>query len=477
MATIWVREFTGGLDVRRLAETSPGGTLIRARDCHINRGGEIEQRADFIHLYDAPTSSTVGLASDRNGLVVFGHVATGPTDLPDFIRYEQLEHPTGEALVSVTHTTLFEGRVQAIGHFADGSSYLFDGGLRTDDSAAPPNRANSENPQSLLTYQEKLFAGAGPVLFFSAISDPRDFGTGAGSGFIDMSTHARGSDQITALVRYQQFAAIFSRRTIQIWFLDPDPSLSRQVQVLTNTGASTANSIIEFGDSDVFYVDQSGIRSLRARDSSNNAFTTDIGSPIDALVVQALCDCPDGTPPVTTVVDPQDGRVWLAFGETIFVFSYFPGSQVSAWSEYRPGFRVDDLVEFEDRIYARSRDSFYVYGSRTGPYQYSEETEAEAWLPYLDAERPSQAKLLHSVDVACRGTWELRLATEPENLLASDLVGRVTGTTFSHMRVPIEGQATHLSLRAKSQAPAGPNKPAILASAVIHHDLHRDEDS
>jgi hypothetical protein len=224
-------------------------------------------------------------------------------------------------------------------------------------------------------------------------------------------------------------------------------------------------------------VDQSGIRSLRARDSSNNAFTTDIGSPIDALVVAAICDCPGNAPKVATVVDPQDGRVWMAFGGQIFVFSYFPGSKVSAWSTYEPGFPVDALVEFADRVYLRSGDSFYVYGSRSGPYQYSEATQAEAWLPYLDAERPSQAKLLDGVDVACRGTWELRLATEPENLLASDLIGRVTGTTFTHMRLPMEGQATHLSLRAKALAPAGPNKPAVFASIVIHHDLHRDEDS
>ena len=71
MGTIWVREFTGGLDARRLPETSAGGTLIRAKDCHINRGGEVEQRADFLKLYSAPLNATVGLAADRNGLVVF----------------------------------------------------------------------------------------------------------------------------------------------------------------------------------------------------------------------------------------------------------------------------------------------------------------------------------------------------------------------------------------------------------------------
>lgn len=476
MATIWIREFTGGLDVRRLAETSPGGTLMRAKNCHINRGGEIEQRADFLPLYTSPLNATVGLAQDRNGLVVFGHVVLGPADLPDYMRYQQLAHPTGEALVAVPHWTLFSGRIQAIGRFADGSSYLFDDGVRVDDPAAPPNRDGSENPAALLTYQEKVFVGAGPVLFFSAIADPSAF-SGVGSGFIDMSTHTRGADDLVALTRYQDFAAIFSRRTIQIWFLDPDPDLSRQAQVLANTGTLSAKSLVEFGDSDVFYVDQSGIRSLRARDSSNNAFTTDIGSPIDRLVSEAICACDDNTPPAVGVMEPLDGRMWMAMRGTIFVFSYFPGSKVSAWTTYEPGFDVDEMVVFQDRVYLRSGDDFYVYGSRSGPYQYSDATQAEAWLPYLDAERPSQAKLLHSIDVACRGSWELRLATNAENLNASDLVGRVTGTTFEHMTVPVEGQATHLSLRVLATAPAGPHSPAIMSSAVINHDLHRDEDS
>lgn len=473
MGTIWVREFTGGLDVRRLAETSAGGSLIKATNCHINRGGEVEQRADFLPLYTAPLSATVGLAQDRNGLVVFGHVGAGPADLPTNFRYQQLTHPSGEALVAVPHWTLFEGRVQAVGQFADGSAYLFDGGTRVTDVNAPPNLSGSENPAALLTYQEKLFVGAGPVFFFSAIGDSTNF-TGAGAGFIDMSTHARGADEITALVRYQQFAAIFSRRTIQIWFVDPDPALSRQVQVLTNTGTLGARSLVEFGDSDVFYVDQSGIRSLRARDSSNNAFTTDIGSPIDPLVVAALAG---DVPKVSGVVEPQDGRVWIALGGTIFVFSYFPGSKVSAWTTYEPGFVVDELVAFNDRVYARSGDDFYVYGSETGPYQYSADTVAEAWLPYLDAQRPTTAKRISGVDVSCRGQWEVRMGLEPESLHASDLIARVTGQTFTAQRIAAEGQSTHISLRFASQAPASPTAPAILSSTVLHHDLHDSEDS
>jgi hypothetical protein len=470
MPTIWVREFTGGLDARRLPETSAGGTLIRATNCHINRGGEVEQRADFVHLYTAPLSATVGLSADRNGLVVFGHVAAGPTDLPSFIRYQQLQHPTGEALVAVPSTTLFEGRVQAVGQFADGSAYLFDDGVRVDDADAPPNLANSENPGALLTYQEKVFAGAGPVLFFSAIADPTNYNpASAGAGFIDLSTHTRGADEVTALARYQDFAAIFARRTIQIWFFDPDPTLSRQIQVLENTGTTAPKAVVPFGDTDVFYLDQSGIRSLRSRDISNNAFTTDIGSPVDPLVVADLCSCP--TQKAASVIEPLDGRLWMSLRNRIYVFSYFPAARISAWSTYEPGFSVDDLVVFADRVYARAGDDFYVYGSQSGPYQYSDTVQAEAWLPYLDADRPSQAKMIHGIDASCRGQWEIRVGLEPERFEASDLIARVTGQTFNLQRVPVEARGNHIGLRFKSEAPVSATQPAVLSSVVIHHDL------
>ena len=75
MGSIWIKEFTGGLDARRLPETSPGGTLIRAVDGHITRGGEFEQRARFVRYADLPAGATKGLAATATGLFVFGEAA------------------------------------------------------------------------------------------------------------------------------------------------------------------------------------------------------------------------------------------------------------------------------------------------------------------------------------------------------------------------------------------------------------------
>lgn len=480
MSTIWVREFTGGLDRRRLVETSPGGTLTRAVDCHITRGGEVEQRADFVLAYTLPAAQTKGLLATSAGLTVFGHQAT-PAGLPAGITYQRLQHPSGEALSSLGVATLFRNKIQAIGKFGDGSSYVFYDGARVTDVNAPPNLASSGMPVSLLTQSSKMYVGSGPNLFFSAVGDSTDFTVGVpgvGEGFIVMSTHAEGSEVITALGRYDEYTAIFSRRVVQVWFLDVDPDLNRQAQVLANTGAIAPRSVTQFGDGDLFYLDRSGIRSLRARDSSNSASTTDIGSPIDPIVVEAILSAPLTAEKAIGIIEPRDGRFWLSIGDRIYVFSYFSASQVSAWSEYQPGFVIDDMVVFNERVYLRSGDKIYVYGGLGDRFQYSADVHAEAWMPYMDGETPTRIKQFQGVDAAVRGAWEIRAALDSQDENASDTVARVSATTFHQERVgEVIGQSTHISLRFRSLAPLSATEPAILASAVVHFRKDKEEDS
>lgn len=479
MGTIWIREFTGGLDLRRLAEASPGGTLIRARDGHITRGGEFQQRADFVEVYTLPAGQTRGLAATPDGLVVFGH-QTEPGGIPAGVTYQRLQHPSGEALATVPYATLFRGKVQAIGEYTDDSRYQFFDGTLVSDVNGPPYASGSGAPAALLTQGQKMYVAAGPNLFFSAVADSTDFGAGVGTGegFIVMSTHAEGSEELTGLARYDEYTAVFARRVIQTWYLDPDPGLSRQAQVLNNTGAIAGRSITQFGDGDVFYLDRSGIRSLRARDSSNSAATTDIGSPIDPDVVDRILTLGDAEAArAIGVIEPRDGRFWLAIRDRIYVFSYFTASKVSAWSEYLPGFAVDDMIVWDDRVWLRSGDTIYVYGGTGDAFRYSADVQAEAWMPYLDANVPFREKMLTGVDAAARGVWEVRVGMDPNNHDATDLVARVDRTTYGIERIRAAGQFNHISLRFKALAPVSAAEPAVLSAAVVHFERDAEEDS
>lgn len=479
MGTIWIREFTGGLDLRRLAEASPGGTLIRARDGHITRGGEFQQRAEFVPVYTLPAGQTRGLAAAPGGLVVFGHQSS-PVGIPAGVTYQQIAHPAGEALSEVVAATLFRGNIQSIGEYTDGSRYQFFNGTLVSDANGPPYDADSSPPTALLTQGQKMYVAAGANLFFSAVADSTDYGAGAGvgDGFLVMSTHSEGSEELTGLARYDEYTAVFARRVIQTWYLDPDPDLNRQAQVLNNTGAIAGRSITQFGDGDVFYLDRSGVRSLRARNSSNSAATTDIGSPIDPAVADLILEIGEAeAAKAIGVIEPRDGRFWMAVKDRIYVFSYFTASKVSAWSEYRPGFVVEDMVVWNDHVWIRSGDTIYVYGGVGDTFQYSANVQAEAWLPYLDADAPFREKLLTGLDAAVRGTWEIRVAMDPNDLSVSDLATRVYRTTYGLERIRADGWFNHLSLRFKALAPVSPTEPALLSTAVIHFVRDDEEDS
>lgn len=690
MGTIWVREFTGGLDTRRMPETTPGGVLIQGLDGHITRGGEFEKRAAFVATYTLPAGQTVGLAKQRVGLVVFGDGPT-PAGLDAGVSYQQLQHPDGDqALVSVPSFDLFGGKIYAVGVFADGTRHHFYDGVRVTDwfdgrarasfqitdggeniavaaqgsfnisggtlgggneitdvtvngvsivsgaiahtgddettadavaaditatvsvpdytafaagsqvvivavdpGVAANGRVVAVNPGGDVTVDaiqnmaggsasttsfvtsvtiDGVLATAAPVVWSvsnsataaavaaeigSAISSPEysaisvddtvviladDAGTAAngrvvtvaygggleitpatgivmangadlgdafepgpfvktigakmysvsgpnlhGSGiqqptkwttdavgafFTDMSSYSSGSEELKAVANYQKNIAIFAETNIQIWFVDPDPSLNTQSQVLNNTGTVSARSVTQFGDNDLFYLNESGLRSLRARDSSNAAATTDIGVPVDTLITEVLRGLDaQSRDKIFGLIEPQEGRFWLIIKDQIFVFSFFSGAKVSAWSLYEPGFDVDEALVFNKRVYLRSGDTIYVYGGIGNEIVY-DDLEAVAQIPYLDADDPTREKQWQGFDAAAEGTWKVYAAMDPQNLAAKDKLATFTGSTYGQHRFPAMGASTHISLIFKSQGEG----PAKLGSAVIIYQSDADED-
>jgi hypothetical protein len=587
MGTIWVKEFTGGLDTRRLPETTSGGVLIRALNGHISRGGEFEKRAAFVDEYSLP-ANTFGLAAAPSSLYVFGS-AVAPV-MPAGVLYQRLQHPSASPMVNVLSVDLYAGKLYVVAEFQDGSVFHFYDGARVTDwydgraratfnvvngvgGGSPSTMSSIQvngvsimagavvwpgNPQDMAsaiassinsatsspdytavasgtsvsivasspgaasngfavtfnsinslvidpvtglqmangsdasaTYQpgrfvktigKKVYAVSGPNMHFSGISAPTKWTTSTvGAGFIDMSTEASGSEDLIALAKYQNQVAVFAEGIIQIWYTDPDPSLNRQSQVLSNTGTISPRSVTQFGDNDLFYLDESGLRSLRARDSSNAAATTDIGVPVDTLVVEKLNSLDiDERQKIIGLIEPRNGRFWLIVKDTIFVFSFFNGAKVSAWSTYTASkkigdaetdFTIDDAVVFKRRVYVRAGDKIMSYGGSGSEVQY-DDTVAEAWLPYLDADVPTREKNFTGIDAAVKGEWSVYAAMQPVDINVEDKVATITETTFNHDTIPGIGDATHISLRFRSSGSGA----ATLASAVIHYEGDLNED-
>ena len=314
--------------------------------------------------------------------------------------------------------------------------------------------------------KSKLYSTAQSLVHFSGISDPLEVNdTTKEAGFIDLSTNAEGSERLTSIANYQQNLAIFSERTVQIWFVDVQASGNQQLQVLNNTGAIAPLSVQEIGDSDVFYLSESGIRSLRARDSSNAAFATDIGNAIDTLVLADINADRLMVRESRAVLEPRDGRYILAVGNKCYVFSYFPASRVSAWSIYEPGFAIKDWAIIGRRLYCRGDDNkMYLLGGEDGTTY--DDTQVTAYLPYVDAKQPATKKMFTGLDMASEGVWQVQVASNPVDQDALQTVAYVEETTLDKGNVAFQITATHMAIKLTSQN----NGYAKLGAIIVHFE-------
>jgi hypothetical protein len=311
----------------------------------------------------------------------------------------------------------------------------------------------------------KMYALSDSLLHFSGIDDPTEWNdTSTGAGFINLANHSRGSEDLKSIASYFNNIAVLAEEAVQIWFVDPDANLNQQIQVLQNTGTIAPDSVVEFGDNDVFYLNLSGIRSLRSRDSSNAAFVGDIGNPIDSLIVADIRTNRAAAEEAQAILEPRDGRYFLSIGSKVYVFSFFPSSKVSAWSIYEPGFVVDRWAYDGRQTLCRSGNKLYSLGGENGNTY--DASEVVVQMPFLDASAPATYKTFSSLDVTCENTWTVSVATDPQDISLREEVATVHQTTFGLGRVTLSGYSTHLAPRLVCSSSGA----AKLGNLAIHYE-------
>lgn len=317
-------------------------------------------------------------------------------------------------------------------------------------------------PRVAEPFTEKMYTGIRGLEVFSAVGDPTDL-SGTGYGQIKISSQEQGSQRITGFGVYQGLLAVFTREAVQVWFVDPDPLNNALRQVLPDTGTRSPRSIRGYSSTDLLYLADTGIRSIRARDQTNAAFADDIGTKIDGHVLEYVKTLSDARVEAACAAIDPEGRAWMAVGGRIYVFSYFPGSKVSAWSWYEPGFEVEWLAVAQRKTYARSGDTIYLYGGSDGEtYPASGETEVVVQLPFIDARRITGDKQIRGVDLLCTGEWTINLLVDPrdETLMTNEII--VSGPTTLMQRIMENANTTHFAPLLTSSAGG-----RLLLSSVI----------
>jgi hypothetical protein len=332
-------------------------------------------------------------------------------------------------------------------------------------------------PLSAIALNNRVYYISGNTLYFSALGDPTQFETqGIGAGFIDMSNNFAQAEPLTGIASYQGKLAIFARNSAQIWQISPDPAGFAQIQVLPNTGTMASKSVKSIGDLDVIYLYDTGIRSLRVRDSSLNAVLVDVGTPIDTLVQDALSGATSyAKSTACAVVEPTGGRYWLYLDGTIYVLSYYPSAKIVAWSTYLPTYQSGSAqyefvpAKFEvynNQVYATDNVALFTYGGTSGTTY--DNAVATVQVPFFDMKRPAHNKTAGGIDVDLSGSWNVACSPDwiDDNMITA-LQAQST-PTFDKGWIPFNATGTHFTFYAQTTG----STAAKISQLTLHYQTN-----
>ena len=325
---------------------------------------------------------------------------------------------------------------------------------------------------SAFTHKKRMWSPANTLWHYSKLLDAADWvdaNAASGAGFINLGNESEGRERLVAAAPYGRQAAVFSRRSVHIYNTNTDAEEVSVDSTLGNTGALSARAIIPYGNLDVFYLDEPGVRSLRAHEQTGEAYASDIGNPLDSFLRDYMDTLSEAQIRRAVAVIGPEGRFWLAIGSRVFVLSYFPGSKIAAWTYHEHGFSISDFARIRNRLYARSGNTIYLYGGADdATYPDDDERTDEVQLPFLTAQTPATVKQLTGFDIACTGEWAAKVLVNPNDENQYVDVGRFTKTTFNnpHGRTPLPALTSHVAFNLTCTKGGA----ATISSIAIHYE-------
>lgn len=322
---------------------------------------------------------------------------------------------------------------------------------------------------SIYVRYNRVWCPAANILRYSKLGTATnwtDASPTSGAGFIPVSNDAQGYDRVIAAVGYDTFTAVMSRQNTNLYQLGADASQFALSQVIDNSGSKAALSLISYGNNETFYLDESGVRSVRPRPNTNSPYVSDLGSPIDTFIQDHIRTVGDGAASSAVVaIEPQDGRFMMAIAERVYVLSYFPNNNIQAWSYYEPGFNVTAFARSKKRLYARAGSTIYLYGGVDGNTWPDSGFDRIVETPFMSADKPAAAKNTVGADFSVSNAWTVTVATDPNHPEFFDTIGVVHDVTSGGPNIGYPGRESAWSIKFESTQ-AG---KATISSFEIHY--------
>lgn len=436
MPSVTFDRFDGGLDVRRGASVSDANKLRVLKNASITTGKAVQKRPCLLAVATLE-AGTVGLKAAGGKLNTFYSSGT-ITHANALFKANKLAHPTlAQPIVKAHYADFFLGQLYAVVEYADGSvwhHYL--------DGASPTHIADVNCPQTkgVIKAANKIWAIKGDVVRFCAAGTPRDWTLASDAGFLPVGRYQSGTSESLALGTLKKQLSVFFIDGVQIWNVDEDPANNSLNVNVPGVGTQYPASPASFS-SDVFFLSDIGFRSITVVTTNVDNFQdSDIGSPIDDLVVPSL---PTTLNP-TGVYVPGLGQYWDFIGNTAWVYTVSRTAKLACWSQYEFGVTVDAVAALNNKLYIRSGNKVYEL-SRSVFTDDGALVPVSIELPYLDAKEPGNLKQWTGADWVGVGTAQMGFRYEQNDGTKKTQEYAYTGDTSPGTLHPVEVCSTNIA--------------------------------
>lgn len=508
MAALTFDRFEGGLDVRPAAAMSKANILRVLTNAYITTGRSIKKRPclSFIATLEA---GTVGLKASASKLLTFYGAAATITHANPLFQATRVPHiTTGAAPIRIAYCDQFNALPYVAATYGDNTTrhhYLDDptvwvtltayalgifrrpttlNGFRYEVTTAGTTAAgepawpttvgatvvdgtvtwtcrtfavtdvNCPHTKIVTKRQQKIYAaGATPNggnVNYCKTGDPRDWTTASDAGFLPAGLQATGSDQVTALGQFQKSLAVLFSDSAQIWAVSSDPAANELTSTVENVGTLYPRAARALAG-DLFFLSQSGYRSISLLALTGNTQDQDVGNAIDKIVTQAEIDgvanpyMIESTDDPLSIYYPKLGQWWSINGDTAFVYSFSRTGKLSAWSVFTLPFSVDDATILNQELYVRSGNDVYKVDATVFKDGASSIPLVDVLMYYQDANRPDVLKQFMGFKSIGKGspTVSFKFAADDQDLESAEY--ELPAVSESGAIYPVELCATRIA--------------------------------
>ncbi len=350
-------------------------------------------------------------------------------------------------------------------------------------------------PTACFTYQRRVYLAMGKQFNFSATDDiVLSDGTvisryslweiqDVGAGFELFTSQYGNQDTVVTFTQLQGKLVVIGHKTVQTWITDANPADFALAQILDHLGTSAVLSPANMGDLDALMLDPTGVRDIKTRQDTANAYSDDVGVAVDEsvrLILQTY-----NMTGACSIVEPVQKNYWIYLGGVIFVLSRYPTAKIVAWSTFDPSDSLGNrfvpvkFVVFDGQVYCRTVERYHLQYGGVSRVQY-DGSLMTVELPWLDDKWPKLEKLAQGIDAALEGSWTISAHMNPqswnhtiegmERVYYSEFPGGVESmdSTFDLMHIPYNQTGTHFKIIARTTV--GWARRARISEVLYHYN-------